>query len=102
VSRALPNARGTYVYTVQTIRLPRSKPNFFVDNEATDTVKIDRSGGNRIQSFQEAAPGVQDKVIQAILRHSNVAVNAMQKLENATNMRLEAADRKSAGRLPIM
>ena len=59
--------------------------------------------------------GVQDKVNQAILRHSNVsvtqrayiktvdsdAVNAMQKLEHATNMQLEATDRKSAGRLPI-
>jgi len=55
-------------------------------------------------------------VIQAILRHSNVsvtqrayiktvdsdAVNAMQKLEHATNMQLEAENRKSAGRLPIM
>ena len=60
--------------------------------------------------------GVQDKVIQAILRHSNVsvtqrayiktvdsdAVNAMQKLEHATNMQLEAKNNKSAGRLPIM
>jgi len=59
--------------------------------------------------------GVQDKVNQAILRHSNVsvtqrayiktvdsdAVNAMQKLEHATNMQLEAENRKSAGRLPI-
>jgi len=59
--------------------------------------------------------GVQDKAIQAILRHSNVsvtqrayiktvdsdAVNAMQKLEHATNMQLEAENRKSAGRLPI-
>ena len=59
--------------------------------------------------------GVQDKVIQAILRHSNVgvtqgcyiktvdsdAVIAMQKLEHATNMQLEAENRKSAGRLPI-
>jgi integrase len=60
--------------------------------------------------------GVQDKVIQAILRHSNVSVTqrayiktvdsdaviAMQKLEHATNMQLEATDRKSTGRLPIM
>lgn len=59
--------------------------------------------------------GVQDKVNQAILRHSNVsvtqrayiktvdsdAVMAMQKLEHATNMQLEAENRKSAGRLPI-
>lgn len=59
--------------------------------------------------------GVQDKVIQAILRHSNVSVtqacyiktidsdvvNAMQKLQHATNMQLEAENRKSAGRLPI-
>ena len=54
-------------------------------------------------------------MIQAVLRHSNVsvtqrayiktidpnAVNAMQKLEHATNMQLEATDRKSASRLPI-
>jgi integrase len=60
--------------------------------------------------------GVQDKVIQAILRHSNVGVTqacyiktvdsdvviAMQKLEHATNMQLESENRKSAGRLPIM
>jgi hypothetical protein len=53
---------------------------------------------------------LQDKVIQAILRHSNVsvtqrayiktvdsdAVNAMQKLEHATNMQLEAKNNKSA------
>jgi len=59
--------------------------------------------------------GVQDKVIQAILRQSNVSVTqacyiktvdsdvviAMQKLEHATNMQLEATDRKSASRLPI-
>jgi hypothetical protein len=51
---------------------------------------------------------VPDKVIQAILRHSNVAVtqacyiktsdsdvvNAMQKLEHATNMQLEAKNNK--------
>jgi integrase len=55
-------------------------------------------------------------MIQAVLRHSNVsvtqrayiktidpnAVNAMQKLEHATNMQLDAKKRKSAGRLPIM
>ncbi len=60
--------------------------------------------------------GVQDKVIQAILRHSNVgvtqgcyiktvdsdAVIAMQKLEHATNMQLEAKKNKPAGRLPVM
>jgi hypothetical protein len=54
--------------------------------------------------------GVQDKLIQAILRQSNVSVTqacyiktvdfdaviAMQKLEHATNMQLEATDRKSA------
>ena len=60
--------------------------------------------------------GVQDKVIQAILRHSNVSVTqrayiktvdsdaviAMQKLEYATNMQLEAKNDKPAGRLPVM
>jgi hypothetical protein len=59
---------------------------------------------------------VPDKVIQAILRHSNVrvtqrcyiktidsdAVIAMQKLEHATNMQLEAKNNKPAGRLPVM
>ena len=55
--------------------------------------------------------GVPDKVIQAILRHSNVSVtqrcyiktvdsdvvSAMQKLQYATNMQLEAENRKSKG-----
>ena len=61
-------------------------------------------------------PGVQDKVIQTIMRHANVsvtqryyiktadpdAVSAMQKLEHATTMQLESAIKKSAGRLPTM
>lgn len=60
--------------------------------------------------------GVQDKVIQAILRHANVsvtqrcyiktadpdAVSAMQKLEHATTMQLESTIKKSAGRPPVM
>lgn len=60
--------------------------------------------------------GVQDKVIQAILRHSNVGVtqrcyiktadsdvvSAMQKLEYATNVQLSAVRDKSEGRLPTM
>jgi integrase len=60
--------------------------------------------------------GVQDKVIQAILRHANVnvtqrcyiktsdpeVVSAMQKLEYATRMQLESTSKKSTGRLPVM
>jgi integrase len=60
--------------------------------------------------------GVQDKVIQAILRHSNVSVtqrcyiktidsdvvSAMQKLEYATNMQLAAKNKKPTDRQSIM
>ena len=59
--------------------------------------------------------GVQDKLIQAILRHANVsvtqrcyiktadpdAVSAMQKLEHATNMQLERMSADEASRTPV-
>jgi integrase len=60
--------------------------------------------------------GVQDKVIQTIMRHADVnvtrrcyiktaksdAVSAMQRLEHATTMQLESTIKKSVGRSPVM